>query len=488
MVKTASAEHHAQAQQSPPVAAQMDSALPSQDVMDSDGDLIPNSFDAFPHDPQRAFRIVLPEDDFLTVAYQDDFPRTGDNDYNDFVVRYQVVEVRNARNQVTDIIGTVEPVMLKAAYDHKFVIGIGLGQAQGSLTIENTDHAGNVTKTRTQSVDGVANITVYESTRSAFSLEYKDIPTGTRKVRHPYYNSYVFLLTNPIYEAQLYGHRADFVLSLDTPQSSDSIDQAPYDPYIIVNHEQAYDIHLPGKQALPNTHNPSSAPENFRNSNGFPWALLVPTDWLPPKEGLSILIAYPKFDAWRSSHGASDSDWYLDAADTQVAGPSAKLIDGPSFPDMDPTNSSYLDAMNWNISAGAQIGTCNAPQIMRVDGNSILNAEAWQDFLLCLFGKRINPFYDMRKGRLNHISFTEKQSALTYVYLIHDRFSLSQSSGLSSLEKLKRLYQALTFRRPSQIDSAKLQEALAASLAAISMYAPYTMALLSAGVIIIMVN
>ncbi len=437
----------------------MNGPASTSDTLDSDGDLIPNSYDAFPNDPRRAFRTVLPEDDFLTVAYEDNYPGTGDKDYNDFAVRYQVAEIRNADNQIVEILGIVEPVALVAAYNHRFGIYIRFTQNQGTLRIENTDHNGNVVKRREKQVRNAADVVVYESTRDSISFVLPDSAPQTKKV-YRYNYSY---LTNPNFsEAQMNGHRAYFNIRFDVPIEPENIDQAPYDPYLMVKpNNKGYDVHLAGKSALPNSRNPSSAPTDFRNRSGLPWALLVPANWLPSKEKQSIEIAYPNFSLWYQSRGQTNTDWYLQPIAGQVEKPNLVITEGPSFPEIDPTASNYLNRMDWSVSAGASINGCTAPQIVTGEVSQVLDAEAWQDFLLCYFGSSSNPFYASETSRFNHTSLTEKQGAVAYIHLLHERFSLSQAAAsLSPLQKLQRLYQAITFRMPRSSDTTKLITAL----------------------------
>ena len=54
-----------------PIASLQQAETTDPDAIDSDGDTIPNIYDAFPNDPQRAFQRGLVEDDFLTVAFND---------------------------------------------------------------------------------------------------------------------------------------------------------------------------------------------------------------------------------------------------------------------------------------------------------------------------------------------------------------------------------------------------------------------------------
>ena len=90
--------------------------------------------------------------------------------------------------------------------------------------------------------------------------------------------------------------------------------QPPFNPYLFVKNT-GHDIHLIGKQALPTSINPG---DPFRDSQGFPWALMVPTletiddgKWKHPNECQRIEIPYPRFTLWRESLGDEHVDWYL---------------------------------------------------------------------------------------------------------------------------------------------------------------------------------
>ncbi len=52
--------------------------------------------------------------------------------------------------------------------------------------------------------------------------------------------------------------------------------------------------------------------DRFVDGNGFPWALLVPSDWEHPAEGRRIDSDewYPRFTNWRESEGEDHTDWY----------------------------------------------------------------------------------------------------------------------------------------------------------------------------------
>ena len=223
-----------------PIASLQQAEPTDPDTIDSDGDTIPNIYDAFPNDPNRAFQRSLTDDDFLTVAFNDNYPETDDADYNDYVVRYQVIEARNAQNQIVELYGVVEPVYMKTILRHSFGIYIRFPLNQGELTITNTNYEGQFSRIRTRRVANAADIVVYPNTEKSISFV---LPEGTEGKRAHSYN-YAYFFQRRFSNAQMYGHRSYFSLRFDAPVDPDEIDSSPYDPYL---KRANYDIHLAGK-------------------------------------------------------------------------------------------------------------------------------------------------------------------------------------------------------------------------------------------------
>jgi hypothetical protein len=73
---------------------------------------------------------------------------------------------------------------------------------------------------------------------------------------------------------------------------------------------------LPGSEAFPDR--PAGLPDetvgvSFKDNNGYPWVIVIPSDWLYPLEGQLIdgdSPAYEFFESWRISAGATNIDWY----------------------------------------------------------------------------------------------------------------------------------------------------------------------------------
>ncbi|MFP4012411.1 MAG: LruC domain-containing protein [Spirochaetaceae bacterium] len=250
------------------------SAQASGDV-DSDGDGVPDVYDAFPDDPDAAFAVDYPADGTYTVAFEDLYgrERAGDADYNDFVGQYSITEVTDAEGRITRIRGTAESVAKIAGYNHHFGLYFRF--------------------------DGDARLSVAYNERAATHALEK---MGGRRVA----DGADVVLFHSTHRSE--GRTAEFILDFEDPQDPKGVTRAPYDPYLYVKNTGA-DVHLIGREPLPDSNNAED--DDFRDEDGFPWALLVPADWEHPDEGQRIEEAYPAFDYWRASEGEHYPDWYL---------------------------------------------------------------------------------------------------------------------------------------------------------------------------------
>jgi LruC domain-containing protein len=250
---------------------------------DRDGDLVPDVYDAFPDDPDSAFAYRVPADGNLTVAYEDLYglAQAGDADYNDFIAEYSITEVTNGTNQLHRIEVDAQEVVKLAAYDHRFGIRVDTFKGSAHLTGASIDRHGNsVSIDRIET--GHANIDLFAKSDTALLKE------------------------------------ASFTLEFDEPQvidpASATVDRPPYNPYLCVL-DTGQEIHLMGEQDRVGT------AHSYQDSEGFPWGLLVPMDWVNPAEAERIEVHYPRFTNWRQNFGAEFTDWYLHYDDPWVPPP-----------------------------------------------------------------------------------------------------------------------------------------------------------------------
>ena len=95
-----------------PITAISNSAVQKADVpADIDGDGVPNDKDAFPTDPTRAYINYYPSPaTYATLAFEDQWPITGDYDLNDLVIHYQYKIISNAQHNIVEFYADYAPV------------------------------------------------------------------------------------------------------------------------------------------------------------------------------------------------------------------------------------------------------------------------------------------------------------------------------------------------------------------------------------------
>jgi hypothetical protein len=94
-----------------------------------------------------------------------------------------------------------------------------------------------------------------------------------------------------------HGPRAEFRLQLDTPVPLDVLQAAPFDPYLYVR-DTARVVKL------------MEVDPRYQDSNGFPFGMLLTSEWKPPLEFTDTATAYPFFNDFVTSEGASSLQWY----------------------------------------------------------------------------------------------------------------------------------------------------------------------------------
>jgi len=256
---------------------------------DQDDDGVVDSKDYYPNDPKRAFKIRIPSEECFSIAFEDLFgdARTVDADYNDFIAHYYVYEIANAKNQVVEIEGHATAHVKWAGYNHNF--GLVIDSFNGNATLE---------------------------------VDYEDKPTTSEWIEGQEYAN-ILLFTNT---DQSVGQETVFTLTFDTPQikkvykevekivepvssitKTKLLDLPPYNPYLYVWKTGVY-VHMIGELGLPKL---EYKDHDFRDENGYPWALLVPSDWNQPEECEQIWDPYPRFLNWVASGGEDFTDWYL---------------------------------------------------------------------------------------------------------------------------------------------------------------------------------
>lgn len=271
-------------------------------VIDTDGDGVPDSQDAYPLDPTRAFNSFYPNEiDYSTLTYEDLWPSYGDYDCNDLVVAFRYKTVTNAQNKVVDIIGTFQ---IKAA-------GASFNNGFGFVLDTEPDNV--------ESVEGCIQV------GSAITTDPKGYESGhtTQTVIIPFDAVNTILgrgMVNTIHGGySVQTTPQEITIHLSEPQTS--VGTPPYNPFIFVNQVRGKEVHLKDQPptelvdtAYFGTADDGSIPAQglyYRSTTALPWAIEIPINFDYPIENADIVTTYLHFADWAQSSGSSYPDWYL---------------------------------------------------------------------------------------------------------------------------------------------------------------------------------
>ncbi len=273
------------------------------DADDDDADGVINSEDEFPNDYNRASSAYYPSsEDYVTLAYEDNWPNLGDYDMNDLVIRERLQTAFNADGDITGFI------------IHGYIDARGAAHHNG-FALRLMDLAAADVDSATLTIDGEE----YNKTPEEFQ---------TNPVIVLWTDSHEFTETNEGGSCQHFNTRKDctefspvpFTLDVTFENYQTTLNHSDIDYFIFRTNNRAREIHFAD---YPPTdlfdHNQfgrfddDSDPETsryFRNDQNLPWALQINTDWRHPQEYIDIIWAYPDYEDWVESSGETNQDWF----------------------------------------------------------------------------------------------------------------------------------------------------------------------------------
>jgi LruC domain-containing protein len=307
---------------------------------DPDGDGCEGMSDFFPNDATRCTIVRTPATGYYTVAFEDNYPSLGDGDYNDSIVHFAHEEVLNGAGLLVDLVGTYHLTARGAGFDHAFGMSFeGLaGTEAGTVRVESFNSDGVLTSDGPNALSE----STYTTVDGDNAMRIRNIFPSTRNAL-PGIDSSFTNTENATPESAPASARAKVTFS--TPIARANLGTHPFDPFLDIKFGGGlYDIHLPGSEAFPDR--PAELPDetagvSFKDDDGYPWVIAIPSDWRHPLEGQNIggvSPAYDFFQSWRLSAGASNLDWY----DYPYSGVSARVVDLSDDSDR---------VRSWNLSA-----------------------------------------------------------------------------------------------------------------------------------------
>lgn len=278
---------------------------PLPQVVDRDKDGVLDSNDDFPDDPARAFLVPYPSGNtWGTLAFEDQWPKQGDYDMNDLVLRYQVTQVEDSQGRVKDLQITAQIQARGASRPSGFGIeltNVPAASLESATMTINSNAAATATPEK-----GQKHLTWIFFDNGSY---YAPSPAG-----HAFFN------TEPGQPAQD-GALFTLKMTFGTPPLRTTVGAPPYNPFIFSTANRRVEVHLPdhpptqlADASLFGSGDDNSLPGSkryYKTAKNLPWALHIGENWHHPLEQTMITVAYPDFGPWAEAAGKSNLNWYL---------------------------------------------------------------------------------------------------------------------------------------------------------------------------------
>jgi LruC domain-containing protein len=258
------------------------------------------------------------QNDFVSLAYEDMWPKMGDYDFNDVVIYYRVTQVLQ-ENKVTRFDITGQLSAYGASYANGFAIQLpGIPRAQINEALVKLTHNSEVLQTSAALEQNQTNAVVIVSDNLKNNFAQNNCGLNFYRTQAGCSNSDTF--------------KFEISIPLLTPIAQASIPDMPLDPFIFASTAQqrsdffagvipgrSLEIHLADKpltdlgssiwfgQQDDKTALPSSI---FRTANNLPWAIEVGRQWYHPFEHVDITEAYPEFINFIQSGSTLNTEWF----------------------------------------------------------------------------------------------------------------------------------------------------------------------------------
>lgn len=220
----------------------------------------------------------------------DDDTNAPDHDYNDFVGRMNIAEVRNTNNEMVQMLMTAKAMARSTDWDASWQFNVGAsfpGATEVYAVVDQyyadgTPHGGQ----RIYESAGGCSIPIFSPTREALPS-----PPGSNYTNGEPGTQY------------MHGDYAEVLVILHQPQPQGTYTPIPYNPQLLVDagDGSVYTIDLWSKPGDP------------VEDTGYPQAFIVPDTYAWPLEGEPITNVYPEFQDWL--------DWINDQSLTEPSPP-----------------------------------------------------------------------------------------------------------------------------------------------------------------------
>lgn len=277
---------------------------PIDEPTDTDGDGVSNVYDEFPTDPKLAYNYQYPGNNtFGTFAFEDQWPRTGDYDFNDLVVDYQYDQYANATNKLVKIKAKFVIKAVGAGFTNAFGIQLNSNSTAVS-SVKGNDISGSLFKFNANGTE---------------SQQSKAVIIVSDDVHHGFNGrGFINTTSNLPYQTP---DTLNVEVAFTTPMVMSSVGSAPYNPFLVINGQRGREVHIPSyaptdlvDATLFGTENDNSKIGGvyYRSKTGLPWGMNMPVSFDYPMEKTDLRKGYNHFHTWAESGGYTYMDWYTD--------------------------------------------------------------------------------------------------------------------------------------------------------------------------------
>jgi len=270
---------------------------------DSDADGVADVNDEFPNDYDRASSSFYPSSsEWVTLAYEDNWPSAGDYDMNDLVIREQFQTIYNADNAISGfkINGYIDA--RGASYHNGFALRL-MGVSTSNFKLASLLING-------ETFNKTPELSQSDLVFQLWSDSHEFTETGESGPCEHF---------NTVKDCTTFD-AVPFELDVKFETTMTSLAHSTLDFFIFRNNYRGREIHFADYpptdlfdfSQLGRKDDTSDQETNryFRNKANLPWALQIPQKWRYPREYIDIVWAFPDYETWVESSGEQSNDWF----------------------------------------------------------------------------------------------------------------------------------------------------------------------------------
>jgi LruC domain-containing protein len=287
----------------PETAIDTTSLISVPEVNDADADGVTDELDEFPNDYRRAYSSYFPSNSsYVTLAFEDNWPKVGDYDMNDLVVQERLQTIYDADGNITGM------------------------KIEGAILARGASHVNGFA----MRLMGVAPEEIGESSITINGQEYAKFTENfqTDAVIQLWSNTNIFTETNESGQCQHFNTlksctefpTVPFTLDIEFTSSLAQLNHSSLDFFIFRTNDRSLEIHFAGYPPTDlfnfdrfGTQDDTSSVETgryFKNAQNLPWGIKLSDKWPHPREYIDIVWAYPDYETWVESSGNQATNWY----------------------------------------------------------------------------------------------------------------------------------------------------------------------------------